>query len=62
MRAMVRRNNRNHGGDANECMVEEEIGGGEPNRWASERERSPTSGPADAQGPPGSDSGGGERL
>jgi hypothetical protein len=26
MRAMVRRNNRNHGGDASECMVEEEIG------------------------------------
>jgi hypothetical protein len=56
---MVQLNCRNHGGDAIECAVGEDIGGGgeKPDGWDRWRQRSLTSGPADVRGPPGSDGG-----
>jgi hypothetical protein len=48
---MTRRNYENCDGDASERAAGEEIGRGEPDRWARGRQRSLTGGPADAQGP-----------
>jgi hypothetical protein len=50
-REMTRRNCENCDGDASERAAREEIGRGEPNRWARGRQQSLTGGPADAQGP-----------
>jgi hypothetical protein len=50
-------NNKNHGGNASEREVGENLGEEAPSRWDRVEVRSLTGGLAEARGPPGSDGG-----